>query len=279
MCARWTTGFWGFMSDPDLAFKLADGWQKRGVERGATLLLHSSAKRTLKFFDIHPAELIRSFLHALGPEGTLLLPVFNFGWCRGEPFDIRSTPGETGVLGNTAMQWPGAARTPHPVYGAMVLGRHAQTWRDRTAPSTADTGEGYGRSSIFGWLHHVGGTIGVLDLDDQSSQTSYHYIEQCAGAHWRHHKFWRGQYTDENGETTLREYSIYVRNEGIQTNVNPMGELLWRAGLYQGDRPHVGSGLRTIKAAAMYDAVTPIVSAIRQGAADHRLLFLRNEVA
>lgn len=259
-------------------FDLSDLWRSKGVPEGGVLLLHSSAKRTLKTHGITPRELLQSFIDAVGDGGTLCIPAFTFAWCRGEPVDIVNTPAENmGVLCAEAMRWPGAALHPHPVYRTVVIGRHAQTWRDRTTPSTLDTSQGLGRSSIFGWLHHIGGTIGVLDLPDQNSQTFYHYVEQCAGAKWRSHKSWRGQYTDENGETTLREYSIYVRKDGVETHVDPMGSIMWRAGLYRGDRPHTASGLRTIKAVAMYDFVSSAISAIHQGAMSHKHLYLYHE--
>ncbi len=46
---------------------------------------------------------------------------------------------------------------------------------------------------------------------------------------------------------------------GIGYAVDPMGELLWQRGLYRGDRPGQGSGLRTIEAPAFFDAVSEVI--------------------
>ena len=48
--------------------------------------------------------LIDSIIEILGPEGTLLIPVFNWDFCKGKPFDIRKTPCRTGSLGKIALK-------------------------------------------------------------------------------------------------------------------------------------------------------------------------------
>jgi aminoglycoside 3-N-acetyltransferase len=60
---------------------------------------------------------------------------------------------------------------------------------------------------------------------------------------------------------------------GVVTHVNPMGELLWRKGLYHGCRPGEGSGLRTIAAADLFDATAEV---IRQGRAPGMLYRIEN---
>jgi aminoglycoside 3-N-acetyltransferase len=82
---------------------------------------------------------------------------------------------------------------------------------------------------------------------------------------YRFHKKFTGFYTDANGVTSERTYGLFVRNldKGVITDVNPMGEILWENGLYRGDRPKQGIGLRTISAQAMYDAVSEVIKAGR----------------
>ena len=45
----------------------------------------------------------------------------------------------------------------------------------------------------------------------------------------------------------------------VVTDVDVMGEVLWSRGLYKGDRPGEGSGLRLIDANALFDAVAEVV--------------------
>ena len=258
---------------------LSDLWRSRGVPEGGVLLLHSSAKRTLRERGITPAELLDSFLEAVGEQGTLVIPCFNFDFCQGKSFNVRETPGITGILGETARQRPDAVFSQHPVYRCVILGKMAHQFRDGIEPCTDRGATAYGHGSIWGWLRMHGGRIGVLDLPDQNAMTAYHHAEELSGAPWRYHKKFSGSYTDMDGNTTQRDAWIYVRQPDVVTNVDPCGEMLWRAGLYQGDRPRVNSGLRTIDAEAFHRFVVEIVNAIRQGAADHKLLYLRNEAA
>ena len=78
-------------------------------------------------------------------------------------------------------------------------------------------------------------------------------------------KDFTGPYTSQDGNTAERTYSIYVRDlkRGVETSVNNAGELLWENGLYRGDRPLTGSGLRVIDAQAMFEFVSEIIATDR----------------
>ena len=93
--------------------------------------------------------------------------------------------------------------------------------------------------------------------------TFYHHVEEMHDVPYRFHKTFTAEYTDFDGATTVREYGLFVRDieKGVKTDVNPMGEILWDKGLYHGDRPGSGAGLRTILAAEMYEAVSGVIRA------------------
>ncbi len=237
---------------------LADNWRRCGIESGDVVLVHSSLKRTLQAYDTTPEEVFRSFLDAVGPSGTVLFPLFNFDFTKGVPFDIRTTPSQMGALTETARRHPNAVRSGHPIYSFAVIGLHARHF-------DVDNLSGYGADSPFAILRQLDGKIGVLDLEDQNSMTFYHHVEEMHGVSYRFHKPFIGQYTDQGGVTGVRTYSLFVRDldKGVTTDVNPMSELLWESGLYQGDRPKQGVGLRTISAQALYSAVSSVIEADR----------------
>jgi aminoglycoside 3-N-acetyltransferase len=233
------------------------------------LLLHSSTRSTLRRlkklgFAMDVQTILDSFLHALGENGTLLLPLFNFDFCSGVPFDLRTTPSQMGALTEAGRLRPGTLRTGNPIYSFAVLGKRCDLFRE------VDNFSGYGSDSPFGILHKHGGKIAVLDLPDQMSMTFYHYVEESVSVEYRFHKRFSASYTDAAGVTNERTYGLFVRkiDEGVVTRVDPMGELLWEKGLYSGDRPGTGSGLRVIDAQALYDEVA---SAIAQGKARNLL--------
>ena len=85
---------------------LSQEWARAGVGKGDMLLLHSNTRGTLRRlkqqgFKMDLETILDSFLYALGEAGTLLLPLFNFDFCAGNPFDIRTTPSHMGALTET----------------------------------------------------------------------------------------------------------------------------------------------------------------------------------
>lgn len=234
------------------------------LRRGSTVLLHSSFSRIYREYRCQPDDFIGEALNYLGGDGTLLLPLFNFDFSSGKPFDIRTTPSHMGALSEAGRLWPGAVRTGHPIYSFAAIGAHASLF------SGVNNRSGYGHDSPFAMLRELDGEIAVLDLPDQNSMTFYHHVEEMCGVNYRLHKDFVGDYTGWDGLQGRRTYSIFVRdlNQGVLTSVDRMGELLWSKGLYRGDRPKQRSGLRVVSANALYHEVA---SVIRSGKAKEYL--------
>ncbi len=230
-----------------------------GIEKGDHVLIHSSLKRTCQTHKTTPRDILNSFLEAVGVNGTILLPLFNFDFCKGLGFDIRATKSEMGILTETARRDWKAVRTGHPIYSFAVLGAGAQELKN------CNNFSGYGHDSPFAWLHFRNGKIAVLDLDEAPSMTYYHHVEEMVSAPYRYHKTFTGDYIDDWGHKNKRTYGLFVRNEGVYTQVNPMGELLWEIGVWSGDRPHKGSGLRVCNVDNLFEASAIV---IRNGAAE-----------
>jgi len=212
--------------------KLVQDWQLAGIQEGDTVLIHSSLKRTLKRVgDIsNPIEaIIKTFQNAVGPNGTLLFPLFNFSFTEGIPFDI--------------------------IYSFAVLGAKAAEFEN------IQNFSGYGKDSPFARLRELDGKIAILDLADQNSMTFYHHVEEMFEVPYRFHKVFKGEYTNLNGITSVREFGLFVRNieMGVLTDVNRMGEKLWQMNLYSGNRPETDGGLRVISSRKLYDAVADVI--------------------
>jgi aminoglycoside 3-N-acetyltransferase len=235
---------------------LVAAWRASGVESGDVVLVHSSLKRTLLAQHTTPEEVYQSFLEAVGTEGTVVFPLFNFGFTEGEPFDMRTTPSRMGALTEVARTDPRAVRSGHPIYSFAAIGPQAHRF-------DVDNQSGYGPDSPFAVLRELRGKIGVLDLHDQNSMTFYHHVEEMLDVDYRFHKKFTGQYTDTTGNTTERTYSLFVRDfeRGVETDVNRMGDRLWDRDLYKGSRRLEGSGLRTIDANALFDEVASVIQA------------------
>lgn len=241
--------------------ELAEEWHRSGLEYGDMVLIHSNIRRTLiKYWEkdrtITPVTMLESFIEAVGTEGTLLFPLFNFDFADGIAFDYRHTKSQMGALTEAARLHPKAIRTKHPFYSFAVIGAKSPLF------ANVDNFSGYGDDSPFGILRKLGGKIAALDLTEQEAMTFYHHIEEMNQVPYRYHKKFSGEYIDEKGHCAIKSYGIYVRNleAGVVTDLNPAGEIIWKAGLYNGFRPGIETGLRVIVAQKMFDYVSELVN-------------------
>jgi aminoglycoside 3-N-acetyltransferase len=206
--------------------KLVEGFRELGVEEGDTLLVHSSYK-SFGPVDGGPQTVIRALEAALGSQGTLIMPTFNFDFNKGVPWDVRSTPSKMGVLTELVRTDPRAKRVFHPFYSFAIVGKHAEMLGSLRYKSS------YERNSVFGKLRDLDGKIMVIGLSYTNSMTFFHHIEQMEGVDYRFLKQFTGEVTDENGNTYTDTFEMLVRDidKGVITEVDLMGELMEKAGI------------------------------------------------
>jgi aminoglycoside 3-N-acetyltransferase len=206
--------------------QLLEGFRDLGVKEGDTLLVHSSYK-SLGEVDGGPQTVIRALETALGSEGTLIMPTFNFDFNKGAPWDVRTTPSKMGVLTELVRLDPRSKRVFHPFYSFAILGKHAEMLGSLRYKSS------YERNSVFGRLRDLDGKIMVIGLSYTNSMTFFHHIEQMEGVDYRFLKQFTGEVTDENGNTYTDTFEMLVRDidKGVITEVDPMGELMEQAGI------------------------------------------------
>lgn len=248
------------MSTQKMIHILAQEWRCAGIEPGDTILIHSSISRVLRRIaksgeNANPEVVLDSLLAAVGEEGTLMLPLFNFDFTRGVPFDILSTPSHMGSLTEAGRKHARAVRTGHPIYSFAVIGRHSNKFEG------VDNYSGYGSDSPFAILRELDGKIGVIDLPDQNSMTFYHHVEEMLGVDYRFHKTFKAPYIGSDRVPSEKEYGLFVRDfdKGVLTHVNPMGEILWDEAIYSGHRPKQGCGLRVARADLVFKVVSNII--------------------
>jgi aminoglycoside 3-N-acetyltransferase len=255
------------MSSPGLSCQqLAGSFRDLGVEGGDTVLVHSSYK-SLGPVNGGPRAVIDALQYVLGPDGTLIMPTFNFGFCDGEPFDARTTPSRMGVLTELVRNDPNSKRVEHPIYSFAVLGARADEAASISDPSS------YGASSLFGHLCKWGGKIMIIGLSYNDSMTFFHHVEELQGVDYRYLKSFSGVVTDVTGESLERTVTMYVRDidRGVVTAVNAMGELLANKGLIRSTR--IGDAtVRLMEAREIFDAT---VEAMQK---EPRLLYTLDEV-
>lgn len=171
-----------------------------------------------------------SFVDALkdlvGPEGTLLFPVFTWSFCRGIPYDVKKTQGEVGALGNWVLNnRDDFSRTEHPLYSFMVWGRDAQklvSMHNLTA---------WGDDSPFAYLLNEHGKNLLIDISLEGCFTFAHFVEESIGIPVRYYKDFTGEYVTSDGVSETRTYTMFVRDLDIDSRQVTPDDCLVRDGV------------------------------------------------
>ena len=74
--------------------------------------------------------ILDTLIEKIGPKGTLILPVYNWDFCLGVPFDYKNTQSKTGHLGNQALKREDFKRTKNPIYSYAVWGKDKESKKD-----------------------------------------------------------------------------------------------------------------------------------------------------
>lgn len=244
----------------EIVIELADLWNDSGIEKGDTVLVHSSLSKFLRKKrtegrEVTPIIILNSFIESVGEKGTLLFPTYNFDFTKGKSFDIRNTKSETGALTEAARNHPMSVRTGHPLFSFAVIGFHKNKFTDLYNFSA------FGKDSPFGKLLELDGKIAALDVAGEFCMTFYHHVEEMENAPNRFHKIFSGKYIDRDGIESERDFNVYSRKTeiGVETDVKPMEEYLWEKGMFTGSRPGEGSCLHVIKASTVYDEAAKLI--------------------
>lgn len=141
----------------------------------------------------------------IGPEGTLVVPTFNFGFARGERYDPDHTPSkDMGAFSEYVRQRPGALRTSHPMQSIAALGCHAADLAGRDTSGAFDPGSAFERMLELGFKLLLLGA-------DSSAISMFHYSERRANVPYRYWKDFTGEVLTPDGWQT-RTYRMFVRD-------------------------------------------------------------------
>ena len=198
-----------------------------GIQAGDGMLCHSAIQ-----FLGRPVGGVGMYLDAIqvviGPQGTLAVPAFNFGFARGEPYDPQDTPSQgMGAFSEYVRQCPQALRTPHPMQSLAVIGRYASDLAGRDTLSAFDPGSAFERMLELDFkLLLLGADIGATSV--------YHISEQRNQVPYRYWKDFSGQVHTEHGWQE-RTYRMFARDLDLDpiTTAAPVQELLQARGQWR----------------------------------------------
>ena len=150
---------------------------------------------------------------AVGPSGTIAVPAFNFDFCKGVRFVRESSPAlKMGPLSEHIRRLPHALRSPHPTQSIAAIGK--------SAPQicAGDTSSAFGSEGSFSAMLALDAKILLLGATSQAI-AAVHVAEERVGVPYRYWKSFTGEY-QEGGNVTIRTYTMYVRDLGINPNVD-----------------------------------------------------------
>ena len=157
----------------------------------------------------------------VGEEGTLLIPTFSWAFCAGKGFDRAKTKSEVGAFSNYILKnREDFRRTRHAMYSFAVWGKDAEMLLNM------DNQDAWGEKSVFTYLRDNNAKELNLDCQPFQGMTFVHYVEQCVDVPYRHLKYFFGNYTDYDGKSEFRMYSMNVRDMDVQTGVSTTDDYL-----------------------------------------------------
>jgi aminoglycoside 3-N-acetyltransferase len=180
-----------------------------GSSAGRTLLVHSN---TDVLDELMPDEDLVTRLGefegalraSIGTAGTLVVPTFTYGFCRGRPFDPDRTNSHVGLFTNYLRRRPDALRSRHPIFSFAAVGAN-------TSALLADVPEtAFGPDSVFDRLRALDALIVFFNCSFTSC-TYVHHIEQLYGVGYRYEKIFRAPII-ENGRARDGQATFFVRD-------------------------------------------------------------------
>lgn len=145
---------------------------------------------------------------ALGPQATILMPAFTFGYGRSRVWDARDTRAETGALSEYFRKQPGVLRTIHPFHSLCVRGPLAGRF------AACDSLSSFGPGSPFALLLELGALNLALGTEFEGGATFLHHTEEVAQVPYRFYKEFPGSVTDAAGQARPGPYKMFVREIG-----------------------------------------------------------------
>tara|TARA_Y100000389_G_C17354850_1_gene460480 strand:- start:344 stop:1081 length:738 start_codon:yes stop_codon:yes gene_type:complete len=148
-----------------------------------------------------------TILEAIGIDGTLVLPTYNWDFCKGVDFNYKKTQSVTGVLGKVALKRDDFIRTTNPIYSFAVAGKEKNNLYNLKHSSC------FGEDSPFSYFHKKNVKYLSIGVDYKFlGFTPVHYVEEKVGVSYRYFKDFKGKYVDENGEEKNVIYKFYVKD-------------------------------------------------------------------
>jgi aminoglycoside 3-N-acetyltransferase len=152
-----------------------------------------------------PRIFYEEIISCIGDEGTLVVPAFNFGFCKGEAFNHTQTPSiAMGAFSEYVRKSGDSYRSSHPMQSIAAIGSKAK------ALCSLDTTSVYAQDGCFGELLRSKAKLLLIGLPVQTI-SFVHYLEEYCQVPYRFWKSFKGNYIYD-GKSSVKEYKMYARD-------------------------------------------------------------------
>ena len=132
---------------------------------------------------------IDNLLELIGKNGTILVPTYNWDFCKGKTYDLYKTPSSVGSIGNYVLSRGDFRRTRNPIYSFAVIGKD-QNKVCKLSPKSC-----FGLNSPFEYLIKNKAKNLFVGFDDYREAFHFPYVaEEKAGVDYRYIKTFSAKY-------------------------------------------------------------------------------------
>lgn len=201
--------------------------KKVGLKQGDIVLVHSDSTAVREITGINWADALNllknCFLNVLGESGTLVVPTFNWDFCKGKTYIHEKTRSQVGMFTNYVLFDDRSIRSFHPIYSFAAIGPMKNDVLNNVPKSS------YGNESVFHRLHKLNAKIILFNFD--LGTTFVHYVEQKLGVDYRYIKYFTGK-VSKDGFEYEDTFDFYVRylDRNVVVNLSKLHEYLHLTG-------------------------------------------------
>tara|TARA_B110000305_G_C19224857_1_gene532343 strand:+ start:55 stop:819 length:765 start_codon:yes stop_codon:yes gene_type:complete len=179
-----------------------------GINQNELLLVNSNMLNILirnkKFIDAE--KIIDALTETVTDNGTVMFPAYNWNFCKGKNFDLKTTKSYTGALSNLSLSRKDFQRSINPIYSFSIFGKNREYIASLKHESC------FNLDSPFGYLINNKGKNLFIDLDYKLGLTIVHVAEEFIGVDYRYFKTFSGDYINLENKKKRVSFQMYVRD-------------------------------------------------------------------
>lgn len=204
-------------------------FSKLDIDRNSNIILTSnllSLIKTSQSKDIYEIgnDILSEIVEFFKDKGTVVIPSFNWDFCKGKIYDYNKSPSQVGSLANLALKNPNFKRTYHAIYSFLTYGALSN---ELIKNESIDS---FSEDSVINYLYIKRFKHIYINLEIEDGFFFVHLAEQKNKVDYRFIKKFDGKYIDKDGLKKNKVFSMYVRkNESSKWHIKRTNKVVYTA--------------------------------------------------